>query len=364
MQNSEKKRIPMYNNRDSSSSALQNFEFEDDWGVDKIGFSLQEDGFSMPKDLPRGFQQKTTTKWDTIDRNRQLTEKKYIRNTLTYNLTIQSEGAICHFNPSKILHPFRLLHEKDVIIAQLGDIQTDLKKECSYELNIEKANAYRIDLAKNIILKHDYEHYTDVINTFQGKRQIKAKHDDSFYWRNKSNEYTIYNKYRELQNLNENIYTDNNFMRGEVRIKNSQCVDGIFKTKNLLEIIDMGRTLKDYYNNFVNDRIFRKNQYIQKKIEFGDLDIMFCQFNNRYKPQQAFNMFLKTIGVQLAMDVPEIYDNILILIERYSNSRQVIYNRKKHLHELINSVKSIKENRKDIQFINLNNELRNKLLIA
>lgn len=366
MQNSENSQIAMYNNSDLSSLALQNFEIHNDWGIDKIGFYLPTNEFAMPKDLLKGFEEQSKTRWDTIDRNKQITAKKYFRNTTDYNITISDEGLSCHYNPSKLIHPFRLNHNPEIIIEQLGDIQRDLLKKSNFEINIENATAFRIDLAKNIYLKHPYDNYTDVVNTFQGKRHIKKTHDDSFYWRNNSNEFTLYNKYKELQEQKEqNItYLTDNFMRGEVRMKKTECVNGIFKTKNLLEIVSKGSELRNYYNDFVNDRILRKNQYSQLKIEFGDIDIMMIKLSKQYKPQRAFNELLKIFGVQFSMEMPGMYEILIKVIEKHSTTRQTIHNRTKELNRLINQVKHLKENRKEIQFINLNNELRNKLLIA
>ncbi|MEI8059755.1 MAG: phage/plasmid replication protein [Ferruginibacter sp.] len=347
--------IPMYNNRDCGNSAS-------DFGCDKLRVFLNSDQFAWKKERLKGWAEKTITSDSGIS-----TEYFYNPPALGFNLDIKKdertreEYLSISTNPSKILHPFQLTNDSDIITEHMGKIETHLKKEFGMEMDMEQAKVSRFDLAHNIELNHPISEYQNVLNSFRGKRQITKTHNDTFYWANKTRQGIFYNKHQELSDAG---YTNipENLVRMEYRILNGQGIETTFKDNKLSTILLDGKANIEKYNDYIKDSLFRQQKTPQPKLDFGEMETMYENAINQYGTKEGHRLILESIGIKnLAENGGLTFFNRLI--DKFQSERTA-RNLKKRNDFLLNIYNPLEFDKNDNSFISLNNELRHKLLVA
>jgi hypothetical protein len=368
MQNNEKGAIPLYNNRNCGqflSESITEVKTKPDhylkaYGIDKIALSLPfGDGFFYEKG-------KIPENWEKIDhtqKNREVVTKYFRNESGKYNATIQTfrgeDFLNISFNPSKSLHPYKLITDEHLVCNHIDAIQKELKTS-NIEIELENAKVSRFDIAHNVILNNELRSYQSVLDTLQGKRQIKKQHDDSMYWGNKQHQFIIYNKYKELTDRN-NIPTT--LARAEMRLLNQKCVNSVFKNNMLSNLIEHESLYINKFNSYIRNNIFRDSKDNQLKLDFGEIYSIYENAHKEYG-NKAYSVVLKSLGLLTLVNHKDGIENLKKVIEVFHNERTA----RRHITE-INQLISIfksdvdKINSKSHYFIKANQEIREKLII-
>lgn len=358
--------IPLYNNRDCGqilsvdqiNDAAKNLK---NYGIDKLAitFKYGEEFAYHKEQIPH-----TWSKQETTNPTGEI-KRKYYKNHINFNATIQTFDVVnedyltIQFNPSKIVHPFKLITDTAIIADELVSIQKDLKSN-GIELDYEKAKVTRLDVAHNINLNYPLNSYSNVFDSYQGKRQIKKVHDDTRYWGNKENQFTIYDKMKELMNRDLGDMPPSQICRGEMRLLNKDCVKRIFNSNSLGNIISDEELYVDVFNGYVKDKIFRENQLTNVQIDFGELyqlyEKLYFQYGNK-----AFQYALKSLGIHSLAEQPNGVENFIAVLKKYHNERTA----RRHIVELNNLLNLYKISfpQKTKTFIEQNQEVKEKLII-
>ena len=351
-----KKGIPLYNNRNSGNSVAE-------FGCDKIKIYLNSDQFAWKKERLKGWGKKEIT---TDDGKKE--EFFYNPKQFNFNLDIskdersQEEYLSITTNPSKNLHSYKLTNDVDVITEHLGKIENHLKEDFEIIIDMDKAKVSRFDLAHNIQLNHPISQYTQVLNSFRGKRQIKKTHDDSFYWTNKSRQGIFYNKEKELLDMGYNDIPKN-LTRMENRMLNSSAVKTSYKDNLLSTILTRTEDNVKIFNGFVRDRLFRQQNVPTLKLDFGEFEIMYENAILQWGTKEGHRIAIESFGIHQLVKIENGIECLNRLIDKFQKPRTA-YNLKKRNDFLLNIYDPAIFDIDDNSFVALNRELRTKLLVA
>jgi hypothetical protein len=180
-----------------------------------------------------------------------------------YSTSVNQTGIQVIFNPSKILHPYKLaslLETNEVIKA----VEKDLIKN-GILLNIDSMMISRIDLAKQNLMIRDNLAYAPAFKFMNGKQMKSVQYEFGYRWGNKQHENTIYDKSKE-SNLHES-----NILRNEVKLKKTGIVrkrSGIHSIKQLIDSSDS--YLTNLYNDYLNEKLFTGSYSEQLTFDFDN----------------------------------------------------------------------------------------------
>jgi hypothetical protein len=168
------------------------------------------------------------------------------------NLTINEKGLQIITNPSKHFHTYELMTETEKL-SIVADNVTRVLDEVGIKCNIEDARVSRLDLAKQEYMPQPVALYGEAFKSIKAKRQEKKDYPDGFYFFNTQHEVCFYDKGKQLK-----MPANKNFMRGEVRLKNTKVVqkltDGICSLREL-RISGMPH-LNGCYNTYLEKQVF------------------------------------------------------------------------------------------------------------
>jgi hypothetical protein len=262
-------------------------------------------------------------------------------------------------NPSKPNHDYELTNNTTQIFDFYREVFADLRKHL-VEPDLEQAKISRLDLAHNIILNHDLLTYNNVFDTLQGKRHFKRSYGDSRYWKNGENEFIIYNKKQEILNFYKKKYDIPNITRAEVKALKGRSVEKVFGVNKLGDIL--GRNFIEEYNLFVTDRILRTKFGQQLQFDFEELEQSFLSCIEKFGRNRAIDNFLRIIGVEALSETK----NGLIYFQEIIKSNyheRTVRRQMSKINDLLSVLKPIQQKREE-NFIELNEEIRTKLLVA
>ena len=331
------------------------------YGIDKLNFSFRMDN--------KGFEwnRKTPKTW-----TEQITQKhaakpiiKLFKNTPHYQATIENFRDIDTFlrvqmNPSKIIHPYHLITDRMVIADQLIGLQKDLERD-GIKVQLEIATLNRIDIANNMKLNETLENYFSVMDSFQGKRQLRKQHDETRYWANSQNQFIIYPKNKELsESLSQWQMPDVELTRAEMKLLNSEVIKNKFGHNLMGELISDDEVYSDVFNDYVRGIVFKENQYKTQQIDYGEHYEIYEKLYRKHK-NRAFDIFLKSFGVLELVKHEKGIENIERIIRKLHTPRTA----RRRLAEINDLVRIYNESIVTItpEFIRRNNELRSKILI-
>jgi hypothetical protein len=351
-----KNTIPLYNNRNCGNSVS-------DFGCDKLKIYLIKEGYSWKKERLKGWGQKTiTTDSGTSD------QFFYNPEALGFNLDIskdqrtQEEYLTITTNPSKKIHPYKLINDADIITEQLGKIENHLRDKFSIELDMELAKVSRIDLAHNIQLNHPLKEYTSVLDTFRPSRQMSKTHADSYYFSNKSRQSILYNKQQELiDNKIKNI--PNNLSRFEERLLNSSSVKTVYNDNKLSTILMYTHKNVEIFNSYITQRLFRQQKIPTLKLDFGEFETIYENCILQYGRKEGHRIAIESFGVHTLAKTENGIKFFYDLIDKYQEKRTA-FNLKRRVDKLLDIYDPVEFDINDNSFITLNRELRHKLLVA
>lgn len=364
-------RFPANNNRESSHFMRQGPEIGlSSFGVDKLCFHLPEhDGFVAPICLPDGWSKKVVT-----DVQRQETEtwsyhdgSKHLHFELAPDKS--KDGGerllIATTNPSRAVHDYLLLNDNVSISQYVSDVLDVLEASGFKKPLLETAKVFRYDYANSLHLEKEWATYASVVASFQAKRKMHKRHHDSQCFGNTQNQLILYDKKAELidRGLRDNSIPEN-FIRSELRALKADSVNRIFRTNNLLDLIAASKGHPNIYNDYLKKDIFR--QVLQRKInyDFSDLDEIYHRYVTENGTARGHSLFMQSIGVIFLVEDAESFNYLLnVIIPKYQ-SRSTAY---RHKREIINQLQKWRIKCPvigDDSWVMLNQELRNKMLIA
>lgn len=331
------------------------------YGIDKLNFSFRMDnkGFEWNRKTPKPWTEQITQKHASKP------IIKLFKNTPHYQATIEDFRDIDTFlriqlNPSKIIHPYHLITDRMVIADQLIGLQKDLEKD-GIKVQLETATLNRIDVANNMKLNEPIENYFSVMDSFQGKRQIRKQHDETRYWANTQNQFIIYPKNKELgEELSEWQMPDVELTRAEMKLLNSSVISQKLGSSSLGEIIGDDEIYANVFNDYVRNVIFREKQLTQQKIDYGEFfeiyDSLYDEFGNR-----AFDIFMKSFGILELVRHEKGIENIQKIIKEKHTERTA----RRRIEEMNRLVNIYKKNLSKVtpEFVRRNEELRTKIII-
>lgn len=331
------------------------------YGIDKLNFSFRMDnkGFEWNRKTP-----KTWTEQITIKHAVKPIIKRF-KNTAHYQATIEDFRDIDTFlrvqiNPSKIIHPYHLITDRMVIADQLIGLQKDLERD-GIKVRLEIATLNRIDIANNMKLNEPIENYFSVMDAFQGKRQSRKQHNETRYWKNSQNEFSIYPKNKELAEvLSKWQMPDVELTRAEMKLLNADVILKKFGHNLMGELISDSEVYSDVYNDYVRDVILKVKQHKTQQIEFGEHNEV---YNKLYKiyGTRAFEIYIKSLGVLELVKQDNGIENIEKIIRKLHTPRTA----RRMLAELNDLVRIYKDSLEKLapNFVRRNDELRNKIFI-
>ena len=363
--NSKIDRIGRSNTTDSGQilshlAIKQGQTYLQDYGIDKLNFSFRTDNgsFKWNGQQPDEWTEQLTQKKGGKP------QRKLFRNTPHYQATIETFRDIDTFlriqlNPSKILHPYKLTTDRAIIFDQLTGLADNLELS-GIKIRLEDAEVNRIDIANNMELNETFESYANVMDAFQGKRQLKKQHDTTRYWTNTQHQFIIYPKSRELKkNILGGGVPDREITRGEMKFFNKEVIKIKFGTERLGEVIAES-IFSDVFNQYVRDIVFKENQYKEQRIEFAEQDELYKKMIEQFG-NKGFGIFLKSFGVLNLLQSEKAIDDLGVILKRNHNKRTA----NRHIQELNKLVNIYKESFYHLtpEFIRRSEELHNKLLI-
>lgn len=330
------------------------------FGVDKLDLIFQKGQFD--------YCQKRPPKWSekTIENDRTKNTKYFYQNTdIGYVAEIVPDQALksgyLHIsaNPSKPNHDYELTSNTTQIFDFYREVFADLRKHL-VDPDLEQAKISRLDIAHNIILNHELLTYNNVFDTLQGKRHFKRSYGDSRYWKNGENEFIIYNKKQEIINFHKKKLNIPDITRAEVKALKGRSVEKVFGVHKLGDIL--GRTFVDEYNLFVTERILRTKFGQQLQFDFEELERSFLTCIDKFGRNRAIDNFLRIIGVEALSETK----NGLIYFQEIIKSNyheRTVRRQMSKINDLLSVLKPIQQKREE-NFIELNEEIRTKLLVA
>jgi hypothetical protein len=335
---------------------------ENDFGVDKLDLIFQSGEYAFSGERPKNWTEKT------FKSDASVTTEFFHNNTdLRYNADIVPDTPLkkgyLHIsaNPSKISHDYELTNDSNKIFDYYRNIVADLNKQ-GIETDLASAKICRLDLAKNFLLDHDLPTYSAVLEAMPGKRQFSAKYEFSHNWKNKEHQFIIYPKKRELITQNKKFNNPNipNITRSEVKALKGRSVSRIIGIKYLGDII--GKTFVEEYNLYVADKILRTKYGQQLKFDYEYLEESYLSCVDKYGKRSALSYFLKIVGIETISSQPHGLKYLNEILKSQYSERGV-RNAMAKINEILSTIKPVEQNNSE-NFIELNSEIRQKLLIA
>ena len=237
-------------------------------------------------------------------------------------IDINNRGLLIAFNPSKILHPYKLN-------SNLKEITETIKKEVSksgIDTDINNMRVSRLDLTKQAEMKQPIHTYNDVFGYLRGKRLTSKQYPSGFNFGNKSNEVVFYDKRAEMVYKHKMNLAEKNFMRAEVKFKKSKNVCSETSLTNYRNLLDAPLDqLKTSYDNYLNNRVFNNmNLGEQLTLNFyKEADILKSYISQH--PRGGINKYLMDLGLDTALEMFSGLEGFKMLLEAIDVPQRTIY---------------------------------------
>lgn len=197
---------------------------------------------------------------------------KAFLNTDDFQVNINGFGLGVTFNPSKYLHPFELLTNSALLADVCQDVENKLAEAC-IRLSLNACKVSRVDIAKQAEMPRQVSYYAPAFDQmkFKGVRSNNVNHGaETFSTRNKTVEACFYDKRKELNPAG----MPSNFMRAELRLRNSGGVKRYAGVSNLGQLIQMNQEGWNYvYTDYLGRKVFADNTE-QLTFDYAGLDAL------------------------------------------------------------------------------------------
>jgi len=330
------------------------------FGVDKLDLIFQKGEFDYCQTRPQKWTEKTIT-----SETSKSTKYFYQNGEIGYIAEIVPDSTLkdgyLHIsaNPSKPHHEYELTNNPTQIFDFYRSVCADLRKY-SVEVDMERAKISRLDLAHNILLDHDLLTYNNVFDTLQGKRQFKRAFGETRYWKNGENEFIIYDKKREIIEHHKKRINMPNVTRAEVKALKGRSVAKIFGVRFLGDILE--RNFKEEYNLYVTERILRTKFGQQLRFDFEEMQESFLNCIEKFGKRHAIGHFYTLVGI---IQLSESKNGLIYLQEliKENYNERTVRRQMSKINNFLSIAKPLQQ-KKEQNFIVLNDEIRSKILVA
>lgn len=285
-----------------------------------------------------------------------LTGAKFYANGDGYTIDINSRGTLINYNPSKALHPYKLISDPDRLSDTWKHIQDDLR-ERGINANWLDANVTRIDLAKNITLNNPCFVYDPVWKLIEVKRATsKKRYPDGYSSGNNSQTVIFYNKGKEA-NAPE---LGDNTLRGEYQTRKRKAVQKVTGLYTLHQVINAGEGyINEVYSKTMQDKVLRvKHTDNQLYIPFNDIQELMNELAELHY-QGAGHKLLEVLGTPNAIELIGI-DGYKILLQDIGYSKTAVNNNVKALIKMNDRYSRLMSKKDTVS--SLYREIRTKLV--
>jgi hypothetical protein len=277
--------------------------------------------------------------------------EKWHCNKGNFNADVNNKGLYLKFNPNK-LHGFKysteplpfakIVNSFDVIEEELHSVGIDT--------NLKQAKFSRIDNSFDVITNSQYESYEPLIKTISKttkpfRRGRKRIEENTLYIGNKSNEFSIYDKTKEIE-FNYGIILTENITRFEfrhlkaktmklclnqvneefyhkLRLKDKTVIQNYIFNKNPMvlqnELYELFATLYNsgYTKPQINNIIVQKQLQIWNNEGFCIEELLTTTTKNQplYKRGLQYKQMLNE-NITVAMELKQRYEELKQLFER------------------------------------------------
>jgi hypothetical protein len=220
-------------------------------------------------------------------------------NTEQFSANINSHGLSVTFNPSKVLHEYNLLTDSQALDTVCISIEDQLAQN-GIHLNLKEAGVSRLDIAKQSNMPRLVSYYAPAFDQmrFKGVRSNNVNHGaETFSIRNKTVEACFYDKQKELNPAG----MPSDFMRAELRLRNTNGVRRYTGTKNLGQIIQMGQEGWNYvYTDYLTKKVF-SDYSEQLTFDYAGLDALVSHLVS-VQPKGQITAACEVIGIKQIFD--------------------------------------------------------------
>lgn len=217
--------------------------------------------------------------------------------------------------------------------------------------DLDAANISRIDLFNNIQTSFSFSDYSEIFRRLNlSKKNLSEFAGETFLFKNKSSQFTIYDKTKELF-LKHKITVPANYMRFENRFLNKRKVFNSLGNNDLKSILNTN----DFKNIMINagNELFKTERKININITDNDYiyqKLSYLKNNNRY----WLNKFFYEEGLSSVLEKMSKFD-LLFILKQYLTKNKFIYIRKKiNDFDFSNSIFS------NSKLVNLYDEIKEK----
>jgi hypothetical protein len=279
-------------------------------------------------------------------------QKAYLTTEL-YRLDINSYGLRIQFNPSKLLHSYKLLSDEKKLLKLFEQIEEDLLDK-GMEVKLLYFKVTRVDLAKQAIMPHKISVYLQAFEhlTFKTTRSYKVNYNkQTFGSYDKSSALTFYDKLAEL--LGKDL--DSKFMRCELKLQNSQSVKSKLKIRTLKEFMDLKK--KGWNELFCKEL---NNALPATTKTFTTHDTLLEDLALKFGTEKR-NGILKAVAVIGIKSILDMFGGIDKFLEPFNQHNSIKTNgrNRQYLLELTNLHNSLVS---PVPSVNLINEIKNEFL--
>lgn len=272
-------------------------------------------------------------------------------NTPNYSVDIDIDkaGFSVHYNPSKILHPYKLINDNTIIKDQFNQIRKELKDAGIIFIGDEGLRMSRIDIAKNCQMDRPLALYDSVFSQLRGSRMQSTSIDNTWTFRNKSRQTTFYDKVSEL--INGNIETDilPNTLRGEVRALKSEAVARMYRINTLQGLINTSPEyrIEKYKENLISSVFRSVNSKDQLQMFATDYDRE-IEIMKQFKRvgRGAVNKYMSIKGIDNVIEQLGNINNFRMLLIDSGFKRNHAFRESKKLEDLLIQTRFLTPNKK------------------
>jgi hypothetical protein len=278
--------------------------------------------------------------WGSTSDGYNLEGKGYYLNTDKARIDLSPFGLKVDFNPSTILHPYKLIEDRSTLNSAIDQVRKQLDIS-GIDLDFEGAGLNRLDLTKQAPIVGGPAAYRDVWQSLDGRRmqRNRKQYPDGFEMGNTQRKAVFYHKEKQLREVKAlTTGTPKDLTRAEVRwIKaksagNTRTGAGIGTLKDLREAEP--EALTDSYNRFLLRDVFRTPDGWQTSLDFDTEVELLRQFRKAH-PRGGVRQYILLEGVEAVIQRFGGLDLFAEALNRAGYERTTVYRTLRGLRDAV-----------------------------
>ena len=174
---------------------------------------------------------------------------------LPYFASINKIGLSVQFNPSKIIHPYQLLTDVNLISSISDQIESELY-DIGIKFNPSDCGISRMDLAKQDLMSRDLTSYRTAYEFMDGKRMKSKGYETGYLFENGNHEVCFYDK-----GIESKIKDAEGLLRVEPRFKDNDLIRKRLGYNTFADFLKSdANEWNEHYKKYLNEKIFRKSK--------------------------------------------------------------------------------------------------------